>query len=419
MSWPLSRRAFLAATAASARGETSGIRRELFLASPGGGVAVMAYAFYTRPRGGEMNSIEQRWSRSDTIDVAYWRRSRDHGRTWSVPVERPTGERCPEGMLRRHPRCGFVDPSSGSYLEFWTEGVLPTDDPLEGLRQWNIFYRVSRDGGEHFGPPRQVIHAGAGFDAAHPFPDVWTGKNCAMLGDMTSVPVAARGGRILLPIQITPLGPDGKLYNPGGGYTYTDAAVLHGRWRGEALEWEISERIQGEPARSTRGMVEPTIARLDDGRLLMVLRGSNDRRPEIESHRWVCYSSDSGRAWTRPRPWTYDDGSAFFSPSSCSQLVDHSSGRLFWLGNITPGNPRGNRPRFPFVIGEVDRSSGLLRRSSVRVVDTLQPGEDPILSLSNFYAREDRRTREVVVHMTRLFARPEGWSGDAWLYRIR
>ena len=62
--------------------------------------------------------------------------------------------------------------------------------------------------------------------------------------------------------------------------------------------------------------------------------------------------------------------------------------------------------------------TGLLRRESIRTIDTLQPGEDPILSLSNFFAREDRLTREIAVHMTRLFARTEEWAGDAYLYRI-
>jgi hypothetical protein len=66
----------------------------------------MAYAFYTRRRGGEMVSIEQRWSRSDTIDIAYYRRSSDHGRTWSAPVAQQTGERRRERLLRRHLRGG-------------------------------------------------------------------------------------------------------------------------------------------------------------------------------------------------------------------------------------------------------------------------------------------------------------------------
>jgi hypothetical protein len=379
----------------------------------------MAYAFYTRPRGGEMISLEQRWTRSDTVDVAYMRHSSDYGRTWSQPVEARTGEKRPEGMLRRHPRAGYADPRTGRYVEFLTEGVLPSDDPLEGLRQWRIFYRVSSDGGRSFGPSRQVVHAGTEYNGEHPLPGVWVGKNCAMLGDMTCVPVTASDGRILLPVQLTPLAADGTLYNPGGGYTYTDAALLHGRWQGDALVWEMSEVIRGDPERSTRGMVEPTIEFLADGRLLMVLRGANDRKPELPAYRWVCFSSDGGRRWTKPAPWTYDDGQTFFSPSSCSQLVRHSSGRLFWIGNITPENPRGNRPRYPLVMGEVDRRNGLLVRSSIVTVDKRREGEDALLSLSNFFAREDRRTREIAVHVTRLFALPSGWRGDAYLHRVK
>ena len=372
----------------------------------------MAYAYYTRSKGGDMMSIEQRWSRSDTVDAAYYRDSTDHGRSWGPPVAVATGEKRQGGTWRKHPRGGWVDPSTGRYLEFWLEGTLPTDDPLEGLRQWNIFYTVSK------GEPHQVVHKGAEFNERHPLPGVWTGKNCAMLGDNTCQPLARPGGEILLPVEVSPLGPDGALYNPGGGYTYHDAAVLHGRWKGDRLEWEMSDLIRGDPERSTRGMVEPTIAELDGGRLILVMRGSNDRRPEQPSYRWVSYSTDGGWKWTKPEPWTYDHGEPFFSPSACSQLLRHSSGRLYWLGNINPANPKGNRPRYPFQIGEVDRTSGRLLRASVRLVDDLQPGEDPQLTLSNFYAREDRRTREICLHMTRLFALPNGWEGDAMLYRI-
>ena len=141
----LQRREFLSGGLASALGAGQPpTRREVFLRSPGKGTAVMAYAYYTRPRGGAMMSIEQRWSRSDTIDVSYYRFSSDYGRTWSPPVERPTGEKRPDGMLRRHLRGGWVDPATGRFLEFGVEGTLPHDDPLEGLRQWNIFYTVLR-----------------------------------------------------------------------------------------------------------------------------------------------------------------------------------------------------------------------------------------------------------------------------------
>jgi hypothetical protein len=390
------------------------VTRNVFLPSPGKGTAVMAYAFYTKPRGGEMLSIEQRWSRSDTIDVAYYRRSTDHGRTWSAPLERKTGERTPHGMLRTHPRGGWVDPATGRYLEIWTEGVLPTDDPLEGMRQWNIYYSVAG------GPKRQVIHKGAEYNPRHPLPGVFTGKNSVMLGDNTCLPIAGPRGEILLPAQLTPLAPDGSLYNPAGGYTYHDSVVLTGRWRGRhELEWEMSDRIVGDPKVSTRGMVEPTIARINGGRILMILRGSNDRDHTLPSRKWISISSDGGWRWSKPLPWTYTSGESFYSPSSCSQLLPHPNGKLYWLGNINPENPRGNRPRFPFFCGEVDPNSGLLIRDSLVRVDDKTETEDPILSLSNFYAREDRQTGGIALHMTRLFAFDKAWEGDAMLYRIR
>ena len=143
------------------------VRREVFIASPAEGVAVMAFAFYTKSKGGDMISIEERWSRSDTIDIAYVRRSKNHGESWSAPTEMRTGERRPEGMLRRHPHAGFVD-RHGRYVEFSTEGVLPSDDPLEGLRQWNIYYRTSNDGGQTLGPKTQIIQQGGEFNSGHP-----------------------------------------------------------------------------------------------------------------------------------------------------------------------------------------------------------------------------------------------------------
>jgi hypothetical protein len=407
----LSRRSLLFAPAACAQSRDR-VHREVFLPSPAPGTAVLADAWYTQPRGGDMLSIEHRMTRSDTVDAAYYRRSPDHGRTWSAPVPRLTGERRPTGMYRRVPRACFADPGTGRFLEFTVEGTLPTDDPLEGMRQWNIFY--SADGG----PAQQLIHEGAEFDARHPLPGVYTGRNMVMLGDVPSLPIALRGGEILLPAIVTPLGPDGKPYNPTGGYTYTEALVLHGKWKGKNLIWRAAQPVKGDPARCTRGMDEPTLARLPDGRILMILRGSNDRDPKLPGHKWMSISKDGGWHWSEPQPWTYHRGVPFFSPSACSQLLAHSNGKLYWVGHISPANPRGNRPRYPVFLGEVDQRSGLLIRDTLIPIDDRQPGEDEILMIYPPYAYEDRQTREIALHMTRLFAFKEGWKGDALLYRV-
>jgi hypothetical protein len=74
------------------------------------------------------------------------------------------------------------------------------------------------------------------------------------------------------------------------------------------------------------------------------------------------------------------------------------------------------------VVGEVDRQSGRLIERTVRVVDDRRPDDGPDLALSNFSAHEDRATGEIVLHLTRLFARSHGesrdWTADAEVYRI-
>ena len=89
------------------------------------------------------------------------------------------------------------------------------------------------------------------------------------------------------------------------------------------------------------------------------------------------------------------------------------------MGNICPANPRGNAPRYPIVLGEVDRRSGLLIRDSVAIVDDRQPDDSASLTLSNICVREDRATGNLLLHLGRLFAKQaRDWTTDALQYRI-
>jgi hypothetical protein len=246
-----------------------------------------------------------------------------------------------------------------------------------------------------------------------------------MLGDKGSRMILLKSGELLQPVQITPVGPDGEYHNPGGGFTFHDSAVLIGRWNGTGgIDWTQSALVKGDPDESTRGFIEPTIAEMPDGRVLMVLRGSNDRQPELPGRRWYCVSTDRGRTWSPVRAWLYNDGAPFHSPSSCSQLLRHSNGRTYWLGNISPENPLGNTPRYPLSIGEVDPESLLLIRETVRTVETRGEDEPAWFAASNFFVYEDRETREICVHCSPLgkgyaASAKFGWTADARLYRIK
>jgi len=400
------------------------LQREVFVRSAGPGIAVLAASYYCSRNRKDLLSIHKHMSRSDTADITYVRRSSDGGRTWTAAEAWPTRFEAAGGTGRRHPRGGHVDLSNGRYVDVWTEGVLPNDEPLEGMKRWTLHYSVSEDGGKTTRINEPVIQDGPGFDESHPLPGVTVGRNCVMIGDLTCRPLTLSDGTILMPVQSTPTGPDGNYHNPGSGYTYTDTMVLRGRWRPDGrIAWEASERVKGDPALSTRGMIEPTVVELADSRILMVMRGSNDRKPELQGRKWCSFSKDGGRTWTPPVPWAYTDGQAFYSPSACSQLVPHSSGKLFWIGNICEHNPVGNLPRYPIVLAEVDITTGGLIRDSVSALDDRQPGENERLTLSNFYVREDRDTGDLLLHMTRLFAKAPtaskpDWTADALLYRI-
>jgi hypothetical protein len=90
------------------------------------------------------------------------------------------------------------------------------------------------------------------------------------------------------------------------------------------------------------------------------------------------------------------------------------------MGNLNERNSQGNRPRYPIVLGEVDRDSGCLVRESVAAIDDRREGEDDQLTLSNFYARQDRETGDLLLFLPRFFAgsRDQGFTADLIEQRI-
>jgi hypothetical protein len=379
------------------------LSKELFAESPGAGVAAGGSCWYVARDGVEMEAVFATQTRSDTSDRRWRRLSSDNGRTWGDPEEIEFIRRDSEGTHRVYIHPGQVDPFTGRLIRLSNRVCLPTDEPSEGASRWAIWYEVSLDGGGSYGEAKPV-----------------TG-NGNMLGDQTCVPIFLPDGEILAPFQLAEFNEDGTLFQPYDTPFYQSRVAI-GRWRDESsIDWQLSDCVRLSPQDTTRGAFEPTIALVPDGRILMVLRGSNMRRTELPGYRWHAISSDSGRTWGEVSPWTYDDGSHFFSPSSCSLLIGHSSGRLLWIGNIARENPDGNLPRYPMVIGEVDEKSLLLKKDTMIAIDDVQPGESPRTCLSNFYAYDDRETGEIVMCMPRWFTKSTeklDWTTNSYIYRI-
>lgn len=396
------------------------VSTSVFVPSPAEGTAVMGGSYYTRSTGLDLMSVHTLSSRSDILSHEYTRFSEDNGRTWSEPTLIPASRETPEGTLQRHNRGGYLDPATGRFIKLRNEAVLPNNEVLEFMRFNTVHYAVSVDGGRTDLFDEPLVQTGEGYDADRPLPNVRRGHNCFMMGDSTCQPITLPDGSLLQPVQISPVGPDGNYCPRGTGFTDTDCAVIRGIWRDDLhIDWELAGMVIADPERTSRGLIEPTLARLTDGRILMVMRGSNDQRSDLQGYRWHALSGDNGATWSAAEPWTYESGARFHSPSSCSQLLAHSSGRLYWIGNICDQNPEGNLPRHPIVIGEVSMESGRLIEESVTVIDGRKPDDGDFLTLSNFYAREDRESGNLKLHMLRWSTGgARGYQGDCMLYEI-
>lgn len=338
--------------------------------------------------------------------------SDDNGRTWAPWIQKPDfAVELPHGY-RRSPVTSAVDPRTGRLLTVLnaldTPGLDPKlNEPPIAQSNYYLRYRVSDNGGRSWLFDEPIIESGA-FVTTHPVDGVWISRNAIFLGDAGSIPLFTTGNKVLVPAQVTVAGEDGKLVNPGGGYTWTELVVLIGTWADSGrLSWTISERIVGDPTSTTRGLIEPTLAEFPDGRILMVMRGSNGGKKDpdcsLPSYKWFSVSRDGGATWSKSQPWTCDDGKPFFSPSSMSILFKHSSGRWFWAGNMCATNCQAGLPRWPLVLGEVNPRSLQLMRDSLLVLDTEQPADKTQgrLDISHVTLLEDRETKEIVASYLR------------------
>ena len=370
-------------------------------------------AVYVHPHGSEMMTTHQR--------------SDDHGKTWTAYRPTPDFDSTLRKGYRRGEYAAFVDPVEDRILTLVLSlDVADLDSTIEeppvGENEYYLRYRVSTDGGKTYLFDERIRQDGDYTDR-HPIDGVWLGQNGYYLGDAGCIPIRTREGKILVPVQVPFIGDDGKLSLPGGGFTYQYTRILIGTWiEGRKLRWDVSGKIEGDPDRSSRGLFEPTLAELPDGRILCVMRGSNggqrDKDCLWKSYKWVSDSSDGGRTWSEAKPWSYSDGSTFFSPSSMSQLLRYSDGRIFWIGNLSETNCCGNSPRYPLVIGQIDpRTMGLIKETVI-ALDTLRSDDQEGLNLSHWLAHEQRETGDIHVPMRRWTKDYKKFKGVEYIVRV-
>lgn len=359
---------------------------------------------------------------NDIYDVCRISYSTDDGYSWNDDQPYQVSFATPAGIVRKGFGSPVIDPKTGRLVVLDTTSLLPTDSMLEALTYSFPTYRVSEDGGITWLFEDRIILAGGDnygvYNAQHPLPSVFSGKNAV---HYSNAPFFDSKGRLIVPIQITRLKEDGTIFCPPGALSFHEMMVLIGVWCEDGrINWEVSSKVVIEPDVSTRGACEGAIAEMPDGRFLIVMRGSNAGNLSLPGHKWYSISVDGCRTWSKVRPWGYNDGTLFYSPSSYSTILKHTNGKYYWVGNICSANPEGNGPDYPLLIGEIDQNTCLLCRDSMLEIDTYRRDDPYPVHLRNFSLYEERTTGDIILRMCRLWVDNEGhMRGDNYFYRIQ
>ena len=108
-------------------------------------------------------------------------------------------------------------------------------------------------------------------------------------------------------------------------------------------------------------------------------------------------------------------------------MRSRKTGKLYWIGNISRTAPKGNSPRYPLYIAEINEEAVALRKQTLAVIEDYDPQRHSLLlQLSNFHILENRETLDIELYATLLGERGDGqkhgpdfWAADAYKYTIR
>jgi len=370
---------------------------------------------------------------SDWSEGHQVRTSDDNGRTWSEwrAVRMTWPEK--DGFSKEECTSAWCyDPVSDRTVRFIFQRYLLGDGPEAIQRLWrtgqqtyfdhNLWQVSDRDALE-WSEPQQLRYEEGPVLAPGVAPTEEYLHSNQMYGSYNAI--ATREGTIVYPAAGVPM----EITDRGQKEIVSGVLCFIGKWNPVpgTYDWEVSERIYVPHRISGRGLMEPAIAELADGRLMLEMRGSTEavenewkgKKTEEPGRRWISLSKDGGHTWSDVTDLRYDTGEQFYSPSSLARLLRHSgTGKLYWFGNITPTPPRGNLPRYPLYMAEVDETTPALKKDTLTLIDDYDPEHDsPEVQLSNFCLLENRENGEIELYMTRLGERKKGHWLEASAYR--
>ena len=386
------------------------MKKELYLKHLQSGAAALVSVFQTGPKGErmEVRAVELR---DDVPSEPKARHSTDNGRSWSDFTALPPTLSHPGGVeVWEGGGAKFHDPVAGVLVELWLRQIA-----RQGLFHNFTYARVSRDHGRTWGSPQQLRYEpGDDFDPQEPLKPSFLERNHAYFGNNL---IRHRNGTLIT--AVAHANAPGDPANEQRPWRLGSLCFI-GQWDAAAGDyaWTPGQRVAISPAVSARGLMEPEVAELKDGRVLVIWRGADTA--QTPGRKWFSLSADAGRTLSPPCDLRYDDGTRFYSPSSFHRMIRHGvTGKLYWLGNICAAAPQGNAPRYPLVIAELDEAIPALKRATVTAIDDRQPGVHAALQLSNFSLLENPQTHDLELWLTRYGEAPANvLSADNYKYTL-
>jgi hypothetical protein len=333
--------------------------------------------------------------------------SYDNGKTWSPDQVRWKSSVVPEGRIRYAEPAALFDPDQQKLIVLIDKTLYPKDK-LDVDAQYGLELNVYDCKRRTWSNSREVSFPGQ--------------RSPAM---SFSFPIKTSRGRLLFPGMRQTVDAAGKTVHYMKTWAPVDelVSVIGEYGTGGELSWRLGRPLNIAPEISSRGLDENTVFELADHRIAVICRGDNSAFPEKPGYKWLSFSSDDGATWSAPAPLPATGGDPIESGANGSALFRSiKNGKLYWMGNLAlrGERPRGNWPRSPLVMVEVQEAPFALKRDTIFAVDERTYNDSPRVQMSNFRFYQDRQTGDVIIFLTRYGEQSEKeWMlADYYRYRV-